>query len=1426
MRPGWDESLESLRTAPAPHPKSTGQVQSFQVLGSAHMSRGHKKINQTALRHILSEGKGAKDQDAGSAERSKTEPLMPLVDATHINSLSQGLSFLQESEKTTEHHAGAQGNPTHHGQVPYARAPADAGQSQKGKVLPKITAADDGEDNEEKGKSVQNITAAEMLAGKPATALLTTSALVEVGVRRGISLPMWTLAVLSIVGGVAFSWRLYAIWSRGERFNIVGAGKAGMATLPGHTFPASRAFMTPLVGNQGRRWCNLEEWIDLASPHALERVSIERSSVPDQVLKAQMVRPDLLRQISAVMDGTPSPDERNWASKSLADVFLLLGLMPDGLKTGLSHDAAQRRLDFHGMNELETKEVNSKSVLHVCLSAILSKTGVLVLLAAVFATFLDDFRDSVTLVGGIVFASISVVAFGRRLHSSSQAVSSSVALRLKARCLREGNWVQISASELVPGDVVRIVAGDRVSADLRVVEADGLLVDETLLSGVTGDKVEKHGVVERLDVGNCGLAENIVYAHTNVIKGSGLAIVVETGMNVRLGRLYKSLAQAGGVANMLMWMNSTPAWHAVNSWGGPLIVTLLILNIVSFFVSGLAEFDDPDAPSASDKGWRYQLWLRAAQVALLISAKVVPQMVPSWCVFCLSVGGERARQKGALIRKFGATESLSTCTTICSDMSGIFTEGWLTAVNLFGSLPDSHTFEFDDSNGADCVAVYLMDRSSRPKRIDQDISKSENGFVKSALTLACMNCDGGLSPEQEVPSRLVSEARSEASIVELAQRSGLDARKICEDFPTVLEVPFNSSNRLRVTIHALPQGTPESLPFQMPANASHVAVIKGAPERLLPCLTRGLSLCQQGDGWEICRRDPELLQGLVESQNSCFAAAGLRVLLCGMLPLTEKEFSALQDMSDVAARLEAILHDLVFVSLMSFKDPVKDQVRPAVDKCLLGGIRVVMVTGEQLDTAQAVARSIGIPGKAKLAATLRLSCGAFRASAEIMDLCAQVDVWARVQPEDKLVITKALQESGRVCVVTGGSVDDVAVLNQADVGIALGSGKAVAKHVADIVLTESSFSGAVDAVEGARQTSSNLMKAVMYWLGINVGEFLGHTLGLVLQLPKSFSSSSLLLGLVASALGVLPLCWEPAEQDVIPKTPPQRKSSLSLTGRRLQMLPMWLGLPLVMIGTTYAGLVLHLGTARSHHIIGLCDYAWHSDGVHRWKRDEAPYHCHSPALGSHVGEQWGRQQTEENNINAEFRRTSGSTGQAYAKNDGPFKDGLDFALEPCNGRPGPPEGSYCWKEAFLVPSQVVHPDGIESASGEMWPRFRNFLLHPEWNCARYGTRLAKSMGWFATILTQALFLQSLRSPQPLQVVFLRNPTAVASLLATVIVALLALYLPVVNDVLRLAPLPPKSLLLACVGPFCALGLAEASKTALRRTASAESDASC
>jgi len=441
-------------------------------------------------------------------------------------------------------------------------------------------------------------------------------------------------------------------------------------------------------------------------------------------------------------------------------------------------------------------------------------------------------------------------------------------------------------------------------------------------------------------------------------------------------------------------------------------------------------------------------------------------------------------------------------------------------------------------------------------------------------------------------------------------------------------------------------------------------------------------------------------------------------------------------------------------------------------------------------------------------------------------LCAHVNIWARVQPEEKLAITKALQETEQLCLVTGGSVDDMAVLNLADVGVVLNSGQAVAKHAADVVLTDTSFMGVVSAMEEARQTSSTFQKAVMYLLGINVGELIGHALTLLAQLPKSFTCLDLLLGLAASTLGVFPLCWEPAEPCAIPSAPKSQGGSTLASARHrlIRILPMWLGLPLVMIATTCAGLSLHVGTFQNHGIASLCDYAWHPEAENlglkariRWRRDELPYHCRCPALES---DQWGRQQSQQNNIYAEFSSVSGASGKALAKTQGPFKDGIDSVLEPCNGRAGIPSGGavvYCWKASFLRPGQIVQSDGMNSASQEQRPVFHNILLHPEWNCARYGTGLVKSMAWFATILTQALFLQSARSPQPLLLVFWRNPKAVKSLFGVVAIALLAMYMPMVNDALHLAPLSASSLLVACLGPLGALGLAEASKIALRET---------
>jgi Ca2+-transporting ATPase len=1134
----------------------------------------------------------------------------------------------------------------------------------------------------------------------------------------------------------------------------------------------------------------------------LQQIFIERSSIPDQVFESREMHPDFFTHISEMLDGTLSDQVRNWAAKSSEDLLLALNLKSNCLHTGLDNEDAIQRLHTYGRNELESKDLDN--VFYVLSSIILSSTSFFLLFVAVLAFLLHDFFNCIALV--IIVGSYALVAIvcGWYLQKFTQGVTTKT-MHLQAQCIRDRDWMQVEASELVPGDVVRIAMGDRVPADLRVLETDGLWIDESLLSCCASTMVSKRVEAEALDE-MCGLAENIVYAHTSVIKGSGIAIVVETGMNTRIGRLSKLLSRAGGVAKIAKWMSTTPAWQAMKAWGGPTLVLCFLLDFFCFISAGTFEFQDPDALGGhGTQMWKFRNWLRSAEVALFLAVKLMPQVLTPWCIACLSLSRERTSRKGALVQNLSASESLGNCTTICTDMSEIFTVDVLAAVNLFGSIPKPHTFEFGKGIAPDGEtthgAVYLLNGSSRQICVNQDFSKSDSNesvFVKLALALASMNCQGSQSSDQ---------AKFDKPISELAQQFGLDTGVLSTEFPTVLEVPFDSSNKLCISVHAVPQNSQVLASLHLPSATSHIAVTKGAPEFLLPHLSRSLAKSERG-GFEVCCRDPDILQGLVEAQNSRFAAEALRVLLCGMLPLDQQEFLALKD-----SPIETMLTNLVFVSLLSFRDTIRHQMPLAVGRCLLAGVRVVMFTGEQLETAQTMARSMGIPGKAKLAATLRLSCGSYRPAVEIMDLCAHVNVWARAQPEDKITILKALQERERVCAVVRGSIDDMPMLYQAHVGVALASGQAVAKHVADIVLTESSFLGAVSAMEEAKLTSGNITKAFLFWLGISVGEFIGHVIAFAAHLPQASSSLGLLLGLIAIMLNIIPLCWEPAEADALPTSPKAQ-------GQRPRLLLMWLGIPVVMLSTTYAGLVMHVGPVQNHDIIGLCEYGWHpveasagqdSGSVHRWQRDEAPYHCRCPALD--IAEQWGRQQSYANNIKA-----SGITGRAYAKSEGPFQNGTGSVLEPCRGRLGTPSaGGLCWKEAFLVQAPAVSSDGIENSQGKTRPLFLNILLHPELNCVRHGTHIATSMAWFATLLTQTLLFQSVRSMQPLHKVFWRNMKAVINLGTVVSMALLAMYLPVVNTALELGPVPMKSLALACVGPFSVLVLAEVLKMSLRQT---------
>ncbi|MEK6847395.1 MAG: cation-translocating P-type ATPase [Nanoarchaeota archaeon] len=644
---------------------------------------------------------------------------------------------------------------------------------------------------------------------------------------------------------------------------------------------------------------------------------------------------------------------------------------------------------------------------------------------------------------------------------------------LKARVIRDGEMREIDAKYLAPGDIVVLEEGDRVPADGRIFESRSLAVLE---SSLTGESAPSSKITEKLSgVAVINDQKNMAFSGTLVTKGRGMFIVTATGMKTELGRIAHLLSD--------ITREDTPLQKQLNRFGKFVGLGVIVISLIIFIV-GLVKDDLIGLFLAGNYGdflVGAREWLLTA-VALAVAA--VPEGLPAVVTISLAIGVRRMLKKRSLIRRLPSVETLGETTVICSDKTGTLTKNEMTVRKIFTDFRD---FEVNGEG-------YTLDGK---------ISCGEKGISeRDALILKigalCNNAVLHLN-ESEVT---ITGDPTEAALLVSAAKAGIDYKKLRDEFARDDEVPFDSNRKMMSTVNK--------------DGRRFFVYTKGAPERVLDKCDRFIL------NGRVVRMTAEHKKKIF-AKNSEYADRALRVLGFAYKELRHKG--------------EKIEDGLIFVGLQGMIDPPKAEVKNYVARAREAGIRVIMVTGDNIRTAIAVAREIGLNGE-----SLEGAHFAQLGDIEKRKIIAETNIFARVEPQHKLEIIRLLKERGDVVAMTGDGVNDAPALKQADIGIAMGiKGTDVAQESSDMVLQDDNFSTIVSAVEEGRGIYSNIRTFVNYLLSANIAEVLVIVLALALSLPLPMTALMLLwINLVTDGLPALALSVDPYPPEVM-KHPPRKK---------------------------------------------------------------------------------------------------------------------------------------------------------------------------------------------------------------------------------------------------------------------------------------------
>jgi Ca2+-transporting ATPase len=774
---------------------------------------------------------------------------------------------------------------------------------------------------------------------------------------------------------------------------------------------------------------------------------------------------------------------------------------------GLSSQEAQARLAIFGPNEL--KEAPRPTFWTRLLDQFRSFLIIILIVASIISLLLGDYVEAGAIMAIVVLnAALGVIQESRAEESLAALKKMSAP---EAQVIRDGHQTRVPARDLVPGDLVNLETGNYVPADVRLIEAINLRIDEASLTGesVPAAKVADVVLDRELPLGD---RRNTAYSGTVISYGRGRGIVVSTGMHTQIGM----------IAEMIQSFETepTPLQRKLEALGRTLgIAALAICGLV--FLVGIGRFMLNPIPGVTLIEEVLDLFI----VAVSLAIAAVPEGLAAVVTICLALGMQRMVQRHALLRRLPAVEALGSATVICSDKTGTLTQNAMTVTQVWA----------DDTLLSVSGGGYLPEGVFQDE--DGEVEAPSYAGVSLLLRGGLLCSDANIEPsgaEAGQHTWRVLGDPTEGALVIAAAKAGYWRQEVESDFPRVAEIPFDSERKRMTTIHGIrgSRFSPERLNLNgdLDADSSLTVFVKGAPDIVL-------DLCDRifRDGRS--RRITEADRGRVLEVNAGLASNALRVLAVAarLLPSASLEELTHRD----GPTPKDVETGLVFIGLLGMIDPARSEVKPAVATARQAGIKTVMITGDYPNTAVAIAREIDLlrpNGKVLTGQELE-----DLKEDEFVRVVEDVDVYARVSPQHKVRIVEALRTRGHIVAMTGDGVNDAPALKRADIGVAMGlTGTDVSKETAAMVLTDDNYASIVSAVEEGRTIYANIRKFVFYLLSCNVGEILVIFLATLVGWPLPLTAIQLLvLNLLTDGAPALALGLEKGEPDIMDR-PPRR----------------------------------------------------------------------------------------------------------------------------------------------------------------------------------------------------------------------------------------------------------------------------------------------